>query len=186
LLETADGGTVLLDEISEMTPPLQAKLLQFLEEKSFRRVGGSQDIRVNVRVVAATNQDLRQEVAGHRLREDLFYRLNVLPIAMPALRTHPEDIPLLVDYFIEGFDAEFKKRVRGLTPAARTTLQQYQWPGNVRELRNVIERAMLLSDNDQLDAPDFPSLADTIIGGDGFQLPSTGIDLHRLERSLVI
>ncbi|HEU4891877.1 MAG TPA: sigma-54 dependent transcriptional regulator [Vicinamibacterales bacterium] len=186
LLETADGGTVFLDEISEMTPALQAKLLQFLEDKSLRRVGGSEDIGVNVRVIAASNRDLGQEVAGHRFREDLFYRLNVLPIAMPALRKHPEDIPLLIEHFIEGFNAEFRKRVRGVTPAARTMLLQYQWPGNVRELRNVIERAMLLSDNDQLDAPDFPSLSGVISGGYGFQLPSTGLDLDKLERSLVI
>ena len=186
LLETADGGTVLLDEISEMAPPLQTKLRQFLEEKTLRRVGGSQDIRVNVRVIAASNRDLGQEVAGHRFRKDLFYRLNVLPITMPALRTRPEDIPFLVEHFIEGFDTEFRKRVRGVTPAARTMLQQYQWPGNVRELRNVIERAMLLSDNDQLDAPDFPSLSGTASGVYGLQLPSTGVDLEKLERSLVI
>ena len=186
LLETADGGTVFLDEISEMTPALQAKLLQFLEDKSLRRVGGSEDIRVNVRVIAASNRDLAQEVARHRFREDLFYRLNVLPIAMPALRRHPEDIPLLIEHFIEGFNTEFRKCVRGVTPAARTMLQQYQWPGNVRELRNVIERAMLLSDNDQLDAPDFPSLSGAFSGGCGFQLPSTGLDLEKLERSLVI
>ena len=186
LLETANGGTVLLDEISEMTPPLQAKLLQFLEEKSLRRVGGSQDIRLNVRVIAASNRDLGEEVAGHRFREDLFYRLNVLSIVMPALRTRREDIPLLVEHFIEGFDTEFRKRVHGVTPAARTMLQQYHWPGNVRELRNVIERAMLLSDNDQLDAPDFPALSATISSVYGFQLPSTGVDLEQLERSLVI
>jgi len=185
LLEAADGGTVFLDEISEMTPPLQAKLLKFLEEKTFRRVGGSQDVRVNIRVIAASNRNLGPEVAAHRFREDLFYRLNVLAIAMPALRTHPEDIPLLVDHFIDGFDAEFRKRIRGVSPAAKAMLQQYSWPGNVRELRNVIERAMLLSDNDLLDVPDFPSLS----GGSGgyeFPLPSTGIDLETLERNLVI
>jgi two-component system, NtrC family, response regulator AtoC len=185
VLETANGGTVLLDEISEMTPSVQAKLLQFLEEKSLRRVGGSQDIRLNVRVIAASNRDLGEEVAGHRFREDLFYRLNVLSIVMPALRTRREDIPLLVEHFIEGFDTEFRKRVRGVTPAARTMLQQYQWPGNVRELRNVIERAMLLADTDQLDASDFPSLSASS-GVYGFQLPSTGVDLEKLERSFVI
>jgi DNA-binding NtrC family response regulator len=186
LLETADGGTVLLDEISEMSKPLQAKLLQFLEEGSFRRVGGAEQIRVNVRVVAASNRDLGREVAGHRFRDDLFYRLNVLAIAMPALRTHREDIPLLVEHFIEGFDAEFRKCVRDVTPAAHAMLQQYQWPGNVRELRNVVERAILLSDNDYLDAPDFPSLAGGMSAGDVYQLPSTGVDLEKLERGLVI
>ena len=186
LLETAEGGTVFLDEISEMTPHLQAKLLTFLEAKSVRRVGGSQDIGVNVRIVAASNRTLGPEVAAHRFREDLFYRLNVLAIAMPALRTHPQDIPLLVDYFIDGFAAEFRKRVRGVTPAARAMLQQYSWPGNVRELRNLIERAMLLSDNDLLDASDFPSLSGSASGSYDFQLPSAGVDLEVLERSLVI
>ena len=155
LLETADGGTVFLDEIGEMTPGLQAKLLRFLEEKSFKRVGGSSDIRVDVRVIAATNRNLEEEVAKHQFRSDLFFRLNVLPIAMPPLRAHPEDIPLLVEYFIDAFNTEFRKRVLGATPAAYALLQSYGWPGNVRELRNVIERAMLLSDGDRLDARDF-------------------------------
>ena len=186
LLETADGGTVFLDEIGEMTPGLQAKLLRFLEEKSFKRVGGSHDIRVDVRVVAATNRHLEEDVAKNRFRSDLFYRLNVLPIAMPALRTHPEDIPLLVEYFIDGFNAEFRKRVRGVTAGAQSVLQQYGWPGNVRELRNVIERAMLLSDSNQLQAGDFPSLSGAVSAGNEFQLPATGVDLDQLERSLVI
>ena len=186
LLETADGGTVFLDEIGEMTPGLQAKLLRFLEEKSFKRVGGSHDIRVDVRVVAATNRHLEEDVAKNRFRSDLFFRLNVLPLAMPALRTHPEDIPLLVEYFIDGFNAEFRKRVRGVTPGAQSILQQYGWPGNVRELRNVIERAMLLSDSNQLQAGDFPSLSGAVSAGNEFQLPATGVDLDQLERSLVI
>ena len=186
LLETADGGTVFLDEIGEMTPGLQAKLLRFLEEKSFKRVGGSHDIRVDVRVVAATNRHLEEDVAKNRFRSDLFFRLNVLPIAMPALRTHPEDIPLLVEYFIDGFNAEFRKRVRGVTAGAQSVLQQYGWPGNVRELRNVIERAMLLSDSNQLQAGDFPSLSGAVSAGNEFQLPATGVDLEQLERSLVI
>ena len=143
---------MFLDEIGEMTPALQAKLLRFLEEKSFKRVGGAADIRVDVRVIAATNRNLEEEVAKQRFRADLFYRLNVLPMAMPPLRAHPEDIPLLVEYFIDAFNTEFRKRVLGATPAAYAVLQRYGWPGNVRELRNVIERAMLLSDGDRLDA----------------------------------
>ena len=109
---------MFLDEIGEMTPGLQAKLLRFLEEKSFKRVGGSADIHVDVRVIAATNRNLEEEVAKHRFRSDLFYRLNVLPISMPPLRAHPEDIPLLVEYFIDAFNTEFRKRVLGATPAA--------------------------------------------------------------------
>ena len=186
LLETADGGTVFLDEIGEMTPGLQAKLLRFLEEKSFRRVGGSSDIRVDVRVVAATNRDLEKEVEKHQFRADLFFRLNVLPISMPPLRSHAEDIPLLVEYFIDSFNTEFRKRVLGATPAAYTLLQGYGWPGNVRELRNVIERAMLLSDGDRLDARDFSAMAKAVSAGNEFELPATGVDLEQLERSLLI
>ena len=186
LLETADGGTVFLDEIGEMTPGLQAKLLRFLEEKSFKRVGGVADIRVDVRVIAATNRDLEEEVAKHQFRTDLFYRLNVLPIAMPALRSHPEDIPLLVEFFIDSFNTEFRKRVLGATPAAYAVLQSYGWPGNVRELRNVIERAMLLSDGDRLEPHDFPAMTKAVSAGDEFELPATGVDLEQLERSLLV
>ena len=186
LLETADGGTVFLDEIGEMTPALQAKLLRFLEEKSFKRVGGAIDIRVDVRVIAATNRNLEEEVRKSQFRSDLYYRLNVLPIAMPSLRSHPEDIPLLVEYFIDSFNVEFRKKVLGATPAAYTVLQQYGWPGNVRELRNVIERAMLLSDHDRLDARDFAAMSSAITTGDEFELPAKGVDLEKLERSLVI
>ena len=186
LLETADGGTVFLDEIGEMAPGLQAKLLRFLEEKSFKRVGGSSDIRVDVRIVAATNRDLEKEVEKHQFRTDLFFRLNVLPISMPPLRAHAEDIPLLVESFIDSFNTEFRKRVLGATPAAYALLQSYGWPGNVRELRNVIERAMLLSDGDRLDARDFSAMAKAVSAGNEFELPATGVDLEQLERSLLI
>ncbi len=185
LLETADGGTVFLDEIGEMTPGLQAKLLRFLEEKSFKRVGGAADIRVDVRVIAATNRNLEEEVTKGRFRSDLFYRLDVLPIAMPSLRTHPEDIPALVEFFIDTFNSEFRKRILGATPPAYAVLQAYGWPGNVRELRNVIERAMLLCEGDRLEAKDFGALRGSTPGADGFELPAKGIDLEQLERSLV-
>jgi DNA-binding NtrC family response regulator len=186
LLESADGGTVFLDEISEMVPALQAKLLRFLEEKTFKRVGGSSDIHVDVRVVAATNRNLEEEVAKGRFRSDLFYRLDVLPITIPPLRSRVEDVPLLVEYFIEGFNAEFRKKVLGASPAAYTLLQRYGWPGNVRELRNVVERAMLLSDGQRLEARDFAGLASTHESADGFELPAKGVDLEQLERSLVM
>jgi two-component system, NtrC family, response regulator AtoC len=186
LLETADGGTVFLDEIGEMTPALQAKLLRFLEEKSFKRVGGSSDIHVDVRVIAATNRDLEKEVEKHNFRADLFFRLNVLPIVVPPLRAHVEDVPLLVEYFIDAFNTEFRKRVLGATPAAYALLQSYGWPGNVRELRNVIERAMLLSDGDRLDARDFSAMAKAVSAGSEFELPATGVDLEKLERSLLV
>lgn len=186
LLEMADGGTVFLDEIGEMTPGLQAKLLRFLEEKSFKRVGGAADIRVDVRVIAATNRELEKEVDKHNFRADLFFRLNVLPIVVPSLRSHAEDVPLLVEYFIDSFNSEFRKRVRGATPAAYALLQAYGWPGNVRELRNVIERAMLLSDAETLDAKDFTGMTKPLSASNDFQLPATGVDLEQLERSLLV
>jgi len=186
LLETADGGTVFLDEIGEMAPGLQAKLLRFLEEKSFKRLGGSADIRVDVRVIAATNRNLEEEVKNHRFRSDLFFRLNVLPIALPALRAHAEDVPLLVEYFIDAFNNEFRKRVLGATTPAYSLLQSYGWPGNVRELRNVVERAMLLSDGERLDARDFAAMAKSVSADNDFELPATGVDLEQLERSLLV
>jgi DNA-binding NtrC family response regulator len=186
LLESADGGTVFLDEIGEMVPALQAKLLRFLEEKSFKRVGGAGDIHVDVRVVAATNRTLEDEVAKGSFRSDLYYRLNVLPIRLPSLRDHPEDVPPLVEYYIDGFNTEFKKRIAGLTPAAASQLKTYGWPGNVRELRNVVERAMLLAEGSRLEPKDFGVLKGGSGTGDPFELPAAGVDLEELERSLVV
>src|SRR5687767_477448 len=156
LLETADGGTVFLDEIGEMVPGLQAKLLRFLEEKTFKRVGGSVDIRVDVRVIAATNRALEDEVRQGRFREDLYYRLNVLPIRLPPLRERSKDIPALVSYYVDTYNREFKKRVKGVTKVALSRLQGYRWPGNVRELRNAVERAMLLVEGSELTPSEFP------------------------------
>jgi two-component system, NtrC family, response regulator AtoC len=184
LFETADGGTVFLDEIGEMTPGLQAKLLRFLEEKTFKRVGGLADIRVDVRVVAATNRDLEREVKAGKFREDLFYRLQVMPIALPSLRERTGDALALATYFIDQFNREFRKRVRGLSPAATTVLEQYQWPGNVRELRNAIERAMLLSDRDYLEPQDF-TLTRTVNPTE-FRLPPEGVNLDEVERQLLV
>jgi two-component system, NtrC family, response regulator AtoC len=186
LLESADGGTVFLDEIGEMAPGLQAKLLRFLEEKTFKRVGGVADIRVDVRVVAATNRQLEDEVKKGRFREDLYYRLNVLPIVLPPLRAHADDIPALVHYFIDAYNTEFRKRVRGITDDAMRRLQTYGWPGNIRELRNAVERAMLLVEGPELTADQFPVLSSVHRLSEGVELPPTGIDLEQLERSLVV
>jgi two-component system response regulator AtoC len=186
LLESADGGTVFLDEIGEMVPALQAKLLRFLEEKSFKRIGGAADIRVDVRVVAATNRNLEDQVTKGVFRSDLYYRLNVLPIRLPALREHTDDVPALVTFFIDAFNAEFKKRITGVSPAAAALLMTYGWPGNVRELRNVVERAMLLTEGDRLEAHDFGALQARVGSGDPFELPATGVALEELERSLVV
>jgi len=187
LLESADGGTVFLDEIGEMAPQLQAKLLRFLEDKTFKRVGGVADIKVDVRVIAATNRQLEDEVKKGRFREDLYYRLNVLPIVLPPLRSRPEDIPALVHYFVDAYNTEFRKRVRGVSGEAMRVLKSYGWPGNVRELRNAVERAMLLAEGDQLTADHFPVA--TSAGArltEAVELPASGIDLEQLERSLVV
>ncbi len=187
LLESADGGTVFLDEIGEMVPALQAKLLRFLEEKTFKRVGGSVDLHVDVRVIAATNRNLQEEVRKGHFREDLYYRLNVLPIVLPPLRERREDIPGLVHFYIDSYNTEFKKRVRGVDADAMTQLACYSWPGNVRELRNAIERAMLLAEGETLVRGDFPALTpDALRLGDRVELPAGGIDLEQLERSLVV
>jgi two-component system response regulator AtoC len=187
LLESADGGTVFLDEIGEMVPGLQAKMLRFLEEKSFKRVGGSADIRVDVRVVAATNRKLETEVKEGRFREDLYYRLNVLPIELPPLRARTGDLPLLVNYYVDAYNREFRKRVRGVDPGAMQALKTYGWPGNVRELRNVVERAMLLTDGQTLTVADFPvASARQAHLTEQVDLPAAGIDLEQLERSLVV
>jgi DNA-binding NtrC family response regulator len=184
LLETADGGTVFLDEIGEMTAALQAKLLRFLEEKTFKRVGGLADVRVDVRVIAATNRDLEQEVKAGKFREDLFYRLQVMPIALPPLRERRGDSVLLANYFIDRFNREFRKRVRGLSPEATELLERYQWPGNVREMRNAIERAMLLVEREWLEPDDFTTLTRTVTPTQ-FRLPAEGVNLEEVERQLL-
>ena len=186
LLESADGGTVFLDEIGEMVPGLQAKLLRFLEEKSFKRVGGASDIRVDVRVVAATNRNLEDQVAKGAFRGDLYYRLNVLPIRLPSLREHAEDVPALVHFFVDTFNTEFKKRIAGVSAPAEALLKSYGWPGNVRELRNVVERAMLLAEGDRLEAKDFGALKAGLVAADSFDLPPSGVKLEDLEKSLVL
>ncbi len=185
LFETADGGTIFLDEIGEMTPGLQSKLLRFLEEKTFKRVGGLSDVRVDVRVVAATNRNLEAEVEAGKFREDLFYRLQVMPILLPPLRERTGDIPLLVTYYVDRYNREFKKRVKGVVPEAMAMLEQYRWPGNIRELRNTVERAMLLMDRDWLQTENLMTLVRSTAAWQ-FRLPSNGLVLEDVERQLVI
>jgi DNA-binding NtrC family response regulator len=170
-----------------MVPGLQAKLLRFLEEKTFKRVGGAVDIKVDVRVIAATNRNLQEEVKQGKFREDLFYRLNVLPIALPPLRERADDIPRLVAFYVDVYNAEFKKKIRGVTPEAMEQIKRHPWPGNIRELRNAIERAMLLSDGPTLDVADFSAGGAVAVRlGDAVELPAGGLDLEQLERSLVV
>ena len=187
LIESADGGTVFLDEIGEMVPLLQAKLLRFLEEKTFKRVGGSTDIKVDVRVVAATNRSLEGEVKKGHFREDLYYRLNVLAVPLPPLRERREDIPRLIHHYVDLFNTEFRKKIRGVSPTALAALTAYAWPGNVRELRNAVERAALLAETIELNETHFPVLS--AAPGElstGISLPAGGINLEGLERSLVV
>jgi two-component system response regulator AtoC len=143
--ELAHGGTILLDEISEIKPATQAKLLRVLQEKEFERVGGTETIRVDVRILAATNKNLEEMVREGVFREDLFFRLNVVSIVVPPLRERKEDIPLLVTYFLQQYTAELQKEVRGVSPEALRLLEEYDWPGNVRELKNVCERAVVMA-----------------------------------------
>jgi two-component system response regulator AtoC len=186
LLEQADGGTVFLDEIAEMTPALQAKLLRFLEEKAFRRVGGTADLRVDVRVVAATNRNLEESVRSGRFRDDLYYRLQVLPVALPPLRERTGDVAVLASHFVAQFAREFKKGVWGLTAEAVRHLEAYNWPGNVRELKNAVERAVLLAEEERLVPGDFPLRGLAVAAADAFRLPPGGIDLEELERDLLV
>ena len=154
--EMADGGTILLDEVSDMSPGLQAKLLRVLQEHEFERVGGAHTIKVDIRVIAATARNLSQEVSQGKFREDLFYRLNVIPITLPPLRERKEDIPLLVSHFIRRFNERHGMSIEGMTPRTLKILMDHHWPGNVRELENVIERAMVLAEDTTMKEENLP------------------------------
>ncbi|MDF1662682.1 MAG: sigma-54 dependent transcriptional regulator [Planctomycetota bacterium] len=194
LFELADGGTVFLDEIGDMPAALQAKLLRFLQDKTFKRVGGSQDVTVDVRIIAATNKDLPKLVEDGGFRGDLFYRLDTFPIAVPPLRERDGDVTLLAQHFIDLFNKQFRKHVKGLTSEALERLDSYHWPGNVRELKNVVERAMILGSGELITEDNLPQLASqpkaiptqqASVAGP-YQLPPDGINLEELERDLLI
>ena len=163
--ELANHGTIFLDEIGELDKNLQVKLLRVLQQKEFDRVGGEETIHVDVRIIAATNRDLEAMVREGTFRDDLYYRLNVIPIILPPLRDRPDDIPLLVEHFIEKISKENKKDVRGITPDAMQMFMHYRWPGNVRELENVIERVITLMDTDLITAAVLPSYIKGDIAG---------------------
>ncbi len=156
LLETADGGTVFLDEVGEMPVTVQAKMLRVLQEREFNRLGSTRPIKINVRLIAATNKDLRAAVAAGSFREDLWHRLNVVALRMPPLRERREDIPLLANFFLARSSQRCERRVLGMTSEARELIQQYDWPGNVRELENAIERAVVLGSDSEIQAGDLP------------------------------
>ena len=190
LFEIADGGTIFLDEIGEMAPVLQAKLLRVLEERRFRRVGGAVDIRPDVRVVAATNRDLRTEIRARQFREDLYYRLAVLHVHIPPLRERNADVVLLARHFASKFVADCGRPGQALSTRAERRLLEHTWPGHVRELRNTIDRAVVLSNGTMIEPGDLDFEASA--GGDEAEgdrllhLPGRGLKLNLLERDLVI
>jgi two-component system, NtrC family, response regulator AtoC len=199
LFEQAEGGTLFLDEIGELELSLQAKLLRVLEEGSFRRVGGLKDLPLDVRVVAASNRDLKTESETGRFRLDLFYRLSVVQIDIPPLRERGEDVLLLAEHYIEFFRERLRHKVRGISPEVREAFLHYSWPGNVRELRNVIERVLILEDSEFISTKYLPrgvahddarearlaGQAGKATEGGTFRLPSTGLSLDVVEMSLV-
>jgi Nif-specific regulatory protein len=155
-LEAADSGTLFLDEIGELSPPLQAKLLRVLQEREFERLGSTRTIRVDVRVIAATNRDLETALREGGFREDLYYRLNVIRLTLPPLRDRREDVPLLASHFAARFSRKLGRQVAGFTPEARACLLRYPWPGNIRELANAVERALVLGEDDLIRPEDLP------------------------------
>jgi two-component system response regulator HydG len=189
--EQADGGTLFLDEIGDMSPNTQAKILRVLQEHEFERLGGTRTLKVDVRLVAATNRNLPAMVEAGQFREDLYYRLNVVAMEMPPLRERKEDIAELASFFIRRFSAELKKKIAGLEPDALKLLMRYQWPGNIRELENTIERAMLLAEGshiavDDLRLGDFGTSAPAREGTSVVKVPPTGIPLEEVERMALI
>jgi len=187
VFELADRGTIFLDEIAEMTPPTQVKLLRVLQERRFRRLGGRVETPVDVRVIAATNQDPMQAVRDGKLREDLYYRLNVFAIALPPLRDRKEDLPLLTQAFIAEFADRNGKAVKAISGDAMRKLEQYHWPGNVRELRNVIERATILAEGEFVEVKHLPPLGVMPVApsGGGMTL-EPGITVEEAERRLIV
>lgn len=191
LFELADGGTIYLDEIGDMKLSTQAKLLKIIENKTFKRIGGVKDITVDVRIIAATNKNLEETIKEGSFREDLFYRLNVIPVRLPPLRERGRDVLLLAQHFIEEFNREFKKHVRGLSPEVEEKFLSYSWPGNIRELRNLIERIMIL-ENTEIILPEHlpceinPEMSEKVINkGPLIRLPETGIDIEEVEKELI-
>jgi DNA-binding NtrC family response regulator len=195
--ELADGGTLFLDEIAEMDVSVQTKLLRVLQENAFRRVGGKTELKVDVRVIAATNQVPAEAIGRRKLREDLYYRLNVFPIPVPALRERLEDLPLLVRHFIDEFNREDQRAVRDITPEALRALNEYVWPGNIRQLRNIVQRAVIGAENGVIGIEHLtPELQDASAGPlDPGRAPSSGVtgavklptmSLEAMERTLIL
>jgi two-component system response regulator HydG len=189
-VEEADGGTIFLDEIGDMSRPLQAKLLRFLEDGTFTRVGGNQELQVDVRLLAATNRDIIRAIRENHFREDLFHRLNVVQFTPPALRERGQDIILLAEHFLRYFALGMNKTIQGISPAAQRKLLAHHWPGNVRELRNAIERAVILESRGELQAESLPDfkVEDRLRKGHVPPLGEASLDDHLsdYERSLIL
>jgi DNA-binding NtrC family response regulator len=188
--ELADKGTIFLDEIGDVPGSIQVKLLHVLQDREFERLGGTKTLKVDVRVIAATNQDLRAALEQGTFRQDLYYRLNVVPISIPPLRERKEEIPYLVDYFIARFARESDKPLAGITPAALQLLADFHWPGNVRELENIIERAVALSTGTVIDVEDIrldisPPSASTAPAGESTPFPPEGTTLEQFEDEII-
>ena len=191
LFELADGGTVFLDEIGDMEMGMQAKLLRFLEDRSFRRIGGGRVFTVDVRIISATNKDLHKSIEERTFRNDLYYRLQVIPIMLPSLRERKEDIIPLATHFIGLYNRDFNKKVQGIAGMAERMMTDYSWPGNVRELKNVIERAIILGNDDTLLLENLPleivakTSAPSGAPASSFRLPPEGIDIEEVEKELI-
>jgi two-component system response regulator HydG len=181
----ADGGTLFLDEVSEIAPSVQVKLLRFLQDREFERVGGNETQRVDVRLVAATNKNLKALVEDGRFREDLFYRLSVVHLEVPPLRARPSDVLLLADHFLRELAAEEDEPVEGFTEAAKAAMLAYPWPGNVRELKNCIEQAFVFAEHAQIDASDLP-IAAAPRGAEGIRLMIPGATMDEIERYAIL
>src|SRR5665647_414991 len=192
LFELADGGTVFLDEIGDMEVGMQAKLLRFLEDRTFRRIGGAKVFTVDVRIISATNSDLQKSIEEKTFRNDLYYRLQVIPIFLPSLRERKEDIIPLATHFISLYNKDFNKKVQGIAATAERLMTDYSWPGNVRELKNVIERAIILGNDDTLLLEQLPleivsraSHDEAGAPASSFRLPPEGIDIEEVEKELI-
>ncbi|MEW6162712.1 MAG: sigma-54 dependent transcriptional regulator [Nitrospirota bacterium] len=187
LFESTDGGTIFLDEIGDLPSVTQSKILRVLQDKEIRRIGSRESIKVDVRIISATNKDLEREIIKKNFREDLYYRLKVITIELPPLRERKEDIPELGDFFIEKYNREFGKRIKGIEENALKTLMEFHWPGNIRQLESVIERAVLMSESPYIGLKDIKSELGSSHGGNilDFELPEEGINFEELEKELL-
>jgi DNA-binding NtrC family response regulator len=191
--ELANGGTVFLDEIGDMSPNLQSKLLRVLQERQFERIGGVKTVKIDIRIIAATHQDLKVAVEQGKFRQDLYYRLNVIPIQIPPLRERKSDIPLLVHHFLNHFNRSKKRKIEGINNEALNRFLEYLWPGNVRELENIIERIVILTNNDSITVQDLPEKIQTLSRDEQaplFEIPEEGISLdnalNEFEKKLIL